>query len=85
MNNFQSILEISLFIIAMLIFALSIFAYLNKDPNNKKGDMHSLDLFWIFHEEYYNDYGKRVCRLARKITFGGIFLFLVWLVTKFVI
>jgi len=86
MNSLKIILEFSLFGIGMVIFFMSILAYFNRDKEQNKNDqMHSLDLFWIFHEEYYNEYGKSLCRFGRKLTFVALFLLIIWLVIRFVV
>jgi len=83
MNSISLILEYSLFILGMVIFVMSIIAYFNRNKVQDKNDyMHSMDFLWIFHEEYYNEYGKKLCRAGRKVTLLAVLLLVVWLVVK---
>ncbi len=80
MNNIQGILEIGLFLIGMTIFIMSLIANLNKENSTECNEhTHSLDFLWIFHEEYYNDFGKSLCNAGRKLTALAVLLFILWL------
>ena len=85
MSNGLDILLVIIFILSMIIFVLSFIAYNNRnDYHSGKSPLHSLDPLWIFHEEYYNDYGKSVCRLARKIAFLTVAVLAIYLFLKII-
>lgn len=71
-------IEIGIFFLGICLFLLQIFAYFNIDKKTINPQWHSLNLFWLFHEEIYTEAGKAACRYARRILFVALVMFAFW-------
>ena len=78
MSSFQSAIEILLFVLAIVVFLLQLFAHFNLNNEYKNKEKHSLNMFWLFHDEIYNEYGKSASRLAKKIFYFAVILGVIW-------
>jgi hypothetical protein len=79
-SDVVSIIELVLFILAIFVFLLQLFAHFNLDNDAKKKEAYSLNIFWLFHNEIYNEYGKSACRIARMAFYLAIILGSLWII-----
>ena len=82
MSELKGFLEFGLFAIGLLVFIFALVAYKNQVEQANSKNIHALSFLWMFHEEYYNAFGKKLCKGAKVLTLIAGVMFILWLILR---